>query len=383
MLGFGLVIPVLPFYSLNVGASPFDIGLLLTTYSFMQFIFSPYWGKLSDKYGRKPFLIIGLGGFGLAFSIFGLSNSLWQLYFSRIIGGIISSAAIPSAMAYIGDNSPREKIGHYMGLAGASMGLGIILGPVIGGYVSLISLSAPFFLASALAFSLIPIVMVFICDTNLSKYKITNIKSPTFSQLFNNQIGPYLGYALILSFAIANLEGTFALFTNEKFGFGTVEVGNIFAFVGFISVVVQIRFVGNLINKFGEDKLISFGFILISTAFFLIIVSWQIANLIISMALIGVAMGILRPSISSKISKNAKEYRGQSLGLMSSMDSLGRILGPSIGCFLFEFDINFPYFIGMSISLIGFLLFKRFWNKFMPNDNSDQNNGEPYPKEIL
>src|SRR5579884_1760423 len=151
MMGFGIVLPVLQFYARDVGATPFQIGLLATSYAFMQFLFAPLWGGLSDRIGRKPVFSVGLLGYAVSFVMFGLSHQVWQLFVARILGGVLSAATLPTAMAYIGDTTSEERRGGGMGMMGAAMGLGFTIGPGIGGLLGRHSLALPFFVGAALA----------------------------------------------------------------------------------------------------------------------------------------------------------------------------------------------------------------------------------------
>ena len=151
MLGNGIIIPVFPYYVKSMGASAFQLGLLLTVYSLCQFICAPIWGRYSDKVGRKPLLMLGIAGYAVSFIIYGLAHVLWLLFIARIAGGVLSAAVMPTAMAYIGDITTEEQRGSGMGLMGASMGLGMVMGPALGGILSGISFTFPFFFAAGLA----------------------------------------------------------------------------------------------------------------------------------------------------------------------------------------------------------------------------------------
>src|SRR5512147_1303228 len=151
MLGFGVIIPILPFLVEKFGGSGVAMGMLMAVFSLMQFIFSPFWGDLSDRYGRKPILLLGTLGNGLTMIGFGLSTNLWSLYLFRALGGILSSATLPTAMAFIGDSTEEHERGGGMGIVGAAMGVGMVLGPGIGGMMGGKSLQAPFFLSAALS----------------------------------------------------------------------------------------------------------------------------------------------------------------------------------------------------------------------------------------
>jgi len=151
MMGFGIVLPVLQFYAREVGATPFQIGLLATSYAFMQFLCAPLWGALSDRLGRKPIFALGLLGYAVSFVFFGLSHQVWQLFLARILGGILSAATLPTAMAYVADTTSEKDRGSGMGLMGAAMGLGFTIGPGIGGLLGRVSLTLPFFVGAGLA----------------------------------------------------------------------------------------------------------------------------------------------------------------------------------------------------------------------------------------
>ncbi len=153
MVGFGVIMPILPFYAESMGATATTLGLLFASYSVVQFLFSPFWGQMSDKMGRKPILLIGLIGFGVSFVLFGAATALWVLFAARILGGILSAATLPTVMAYVADTTDNEQRGGGMGIIGAAMGLGVTFGPVIGGFLGTVNPSLPFYFSGLLAFA--------------------------------------------------------------------------------------------------------------------------------------------------------------------------------------------------------------------------------------
>jgi len=162
MMGFGIILPILPFLIEQFGASGKAMGLLMASYAAAQFIFSPIWGKISDRFGRKPILVIGIFGFGMAMLFFGLATELWMLFAARILAGVLSSATMPTAMAYIGDSTSTEDRGKGMGILGAAMGLGMVIGPGLGGWLSSDSYSLPFFISAGISMLTVVLLIMFL-----------------------------------------------------------------------------------------------------------------------------------------------------------------------------------------------------------------------------
>src|SRR5512139_2816062 len=183
-LGFGMVIPIFPFYIENLGASGSQYGLLIALYAIMQFLFSPFWGSLSDRVGRKPVLLIGIFGSGLTVLMFGLASQLWMLFAARLLSGLLASATMPAAMAYIGDSTNEAERGGGIGQLGAAAGLGLILGPGLGGWLAKGSLSTPFFIAAALSLVAVLLIAAFLPEslplsarqTAESRLKLANLR---------------------------------------------------------------------------------------------------------------------------------------------------------------------------------------------------------------
>jgi len=365
LLGFGIIIPILPFYAEHFGASAFQVGLLSMSYSLMQFIFAPIWGRISDRIGRRQVLLVCLAGTAVGHVMFGYANSLIVLFISRSLTGI-AAASIPVAMAYISDVTTSENRAKGMGMVGAAFGLGFIFGPAIGGVLSKYGYSVPIFFAAGLSF-IASLLAYFKLPETL---KVTN-KSADDSRRFNltnlkNAIAnPTIGILFIIFFLItlsfANLETMFALFTERKYGFDATTNGYLFALVGIISALVQGVLIGPLVKKFGEKKLISTSIILLSIGFILFPLANSMYTFVPVVALIAFAIGVHNPSVITLISKNTPpQKQGGILGLNQSLGSLARVLGPIWGGFFFDrVSIGFPFFsAGILIFLIFFLSFR-------------------------
>ncbi|GHH99124.1 MFS transporter [Neobacillus kokaensis] len=359
MVGFGIIIPVLPFYAEEIGATPTELGLLMAVYSLMQLIFAPMWGQVSDRIGRKPVMMIGIAGLALSFFIQAISTELWMLFAARIIGGILSSANMPTAMAYVADITTAENRGKGMGIIGAATGLGFVFGPAIGGIFSKISLSMPFYIASASSFLTLFLVMLLLKE---SKHKSSDSiqKKQSFWSAFNSGASVLFIVQLFISLSLSGLEATFAYFAAKKAGLNTVQLGYIFMIMGFGSAMVQGGLVGKWTKKYGENAVIQGGIIVSAIGFGLILLVHNFATAAIYLTIFGLGNGVIRPSVSSLLTKTAKTGHGSSTGLLSSFDSLGRIIGPPLGGWLFSLSIGLPYISGAIITIAAFVLFLLF-----------------------
>jgi MFS transporter, DHA1 family, multidrug resistance protein len=357
MMGFGVVLPVLQFYAREMGATPFQIGMLATSYAFMQFLFAPIWGALSDRVGRKPIFALGLLGYAVSFVIFGLSHQVWQLFLARVLGGILSAAALPTAMAYVGDATTEERRGSGMGVMGAAMGLGFTVGPGIGGILGRISLSLPFFVGAGLA----------LCTLALSWGALpepvrrdSSLHRPSRLEAIRLALGGPLSFfyivTLVGSFALAGLEATYALFAQDRLGLsptaGAGAIGIVFVAVGLVQAAVLGGLVGRLINRWGEDRLVQGGLLLATVGYLLIVLTHNVATLAIYAAIAGAGHALMRPSVASSISKRTPAGQGLSIGIMDSFDSLGRILGPAWGGWVYHMGIGLPYLSAALVLLV-------------------------------
>lgn len=359
MAGFGIILPILPFFSLNLGATPLQIGFLMASYSLMQFIFAPFWGGLSDKYGRKPIILIGLVGFAVSFILFGFANSIWMLFVSRILGGILSSACLPTAMAYIADVTNEEDRGSGMGYLGAAMGLGIIVGPAIGGFFSILHFSAPFLFAAGIALINLIFTSFLLEESKRHGKHKPETKYNRFKHLLS--LRGYLAFSFILvfiiSFSMSNFEGTFSLFAKDRLNFGAIEMSWVFVAMGFVVVAIQGLFIGKMIKKYGEETVIKIGLFLSAIGYAATAFSFNLYSLILFVCIASAGQGLCRPSLASIISKETELEEGVTMGAMQSVDSLGRIAGPIFGGLVFGLHYTFPYLSGGGLNLIFWAIF--------------------------
>lgn len=359
MVGFGIILPILPFYAQHMGASATHLGLLFAAYSLMQFLFSPLWGRYSDRVGRRPVLLIGLVGMALSFVLFGLAQALWMLYAARVLGGLLSSAVLPTAMAYIADSTSTEQRGRSMGLLGAAMGLGMIFGPAIGGFLGDLAPSIPFFVAAGLTVLVAGFAAVALPES-LSETVRAQARAPgrpsAHGQLLHALRGP-TGLLLVLGFlsqfALASLFGTFALFAEAKLGFGEGELGALFTAMGLVGALGQGLLVGRAIHLFGEARVVQIGLLISGIGFWSMLLAYDLPSLMAFIGVLGLGSSLLGPALTSLLSKRTRpEQQGAIMGVFNSYQSLGRILGPIVGGVFFDaLGYASPYVFGGALFL--------------------------------
>lgn len=359
MVGFGIIIPVIPFYAEEIGATPTQLGLLMAVYSLMQLLFAPMWGRISDRIGRKPVIMIGILGLSISFFLMAISTELWMLFAARIIGGLLSSANMPTVMAYVADITSEEDRGKGMGIIGASVGLGFIFGPAIGGIFSQSSLNTPFYLAGATSLLTFLLVTFVLKESLTVEQRNSQAKEKTsLLKAFNGPVSVLFVLQLFVSLSLSGLEATFAYFAAEKAGLGAVELGYIFMIMGLAGAIVQGGLVGRMTKKLGEGTVIQLGIFISAIGFALILLIEGFGTAALFLTVFGVGNGLIRPSVSSLLTKKSTAGHGSTTGLLSSFDSLGRIIGPPLGGWLFSIAIGMPYISGILLSVIALILYQ-------------------------
>ena len=358
MLGFGIIIPIMPFYMEHFGAGGTELGMLIAVFSIMQFVFSPFWGGLSDRYGRKRIMMIGVLGNTISLIMIGFAQNIWVIFLARALEGAISSATLPTAMAYISDSTTHDERGGGMGIVGAAMGVGMVLGPGVGGWLSGFSLSAPFFLAAAL--SIVSQAMIwFVLPESLPVEKRTTevrkFRGPQLKMLWQALFGP-LGFLLLMAFlvnfALASFEGIFGLYADKRYGYGPTQVGLVMMVVGVTSSLVQMLITGPATRKLGEAMVIKLSLLSSAVAFILMLLAPNNILLPVSVGFFVFSNAMLRPSIFSLTSKRAQGGQGMALGLNNSFQSLGRVIGPLWAGSMFDIHVTLPFMSGSVIMLV-------------------------------
>jgi DHA1 family multidrug resistance protein-like MFS transporter len=362
MLGYGMVQPVFPFLVKALGASGKDLGLLISAYAVMQLIFAPVWGSLSDRVGRKPILAIGILGYSLAMLLFGLSTEWWMLFLSRTLSGILSSATLPTAMAYISDSTGQKERSGSMGTLGAAMAVGIILGPGIGGWLAKVTLSTPFFFGSGIAFLSFITVWVWLPESlppeqrhNEKDKAHTSQLAPWREALFSPLAGLML-LTLVVSFGMTNFQGIFGLYALQRYGYGSDQIGGMFMLLGGVMLLAQGALVGVLTRRLGEMAVIRVSLMAAVIGFLLMTLATTYLTVLLTTGVFILAIALLGPALNALISERTSMPQGMTMGLTNVFASLGRIVGPVWAGYAFDLDINYPYYSGAAIVLIGFLV---------------------------
>ncbi len=361
MLGFGIIIPNLAYYAKETGATTTEIAILMSIYSGMQLLFAPIWGRLSDKHGRKPAILLGLLGNAAALIGFGLAKDYVWLFTARSAAGIASAAVLPSVMAYVADITTSEERGRGMGLMGAAMGLGFILGPAIGGIMG--SHDMPFFVAGGLSLLTFFFALILLpeslqqdsTDEELRDrhewispreiFRQTTLRSP---------LTPLFLVAFFATFSFSGLEMTFPLFIEDKWNYGEREMGWMFMFMGAIVVPLQGGLLGRLINRFGERRIVLIGLLLNAFGMVLLLIAYSFVTLTVYLTITGIGNQLIRPTNTSWISKQTQIGQGAAIGIMDAFLSLGRILGPLLGGWLYAKEA-YPYAVLAGILVIATL----------------------------
>lgn len=340
LLGFGMVLPLLPYYAVRFGADAFAVGGLLAAYSFAQLICSPLWGSLSDRIGRRPILIGSLFASAISQVAFGLAGSLMALFAARLVAGV-ASATIGVAQAYIADSTTPENRAKGMGIIGAAFGLGFVFGPALGGLLAPFGHGVPAFVAAGIAL-LNGLLALALLPESLPHEKrgekVVRGFSPKRLALATGISGmpPLMAIYFLTIFAFATMEATFPLLTLAMLNFNEQQNGWTFAYIGILIVIMQGGLVGRLAKRFGEKKLVIAGSLCLAVGLAALPFSTSVPLLLIALVPLAAGNGLANPSLSALISLTASKHsQGETLGVAQSLASLGRVLGPLWGGFAF------------------------------------------------
>jgi len=341
LLGFSLILPLLPFYADTFGATPFQVGLLVASYAAAQLVGAPLLGRLSDRFGRRPVLLISQMGTFVGFLMLGFANALWMLFASRLLDGF-TGGNISVAQAYITDITDENDRAKGLGMIGAAFGLGFIIGPAAGGLLSVYGFAVPAFAAAGL--SLISILgVIFFLPESLTpelRTKLTTARQGFSIQrlwvaLNRQRVGPLFHVRFTFGLAFSTFQTIFPLYAQYKLGLDPRSTGFVLTYVGILVVFVQGYLIGRLAARYEEYRLIFWATIILAITFFAWAAVPNLIGLLIILAPLAAAAGVLNTLINSALSKSVyPEEVGGTLGISASLESLTRALSPSAGGYL-------------------------------------------------
>ncbi|WP_214720978.1 MFS transporter [Exiguobacterium sp. s192] len=369
-LGIGLVIPVTPTIMNELNISGSTVGYMVSAFAFAQLILSPLAGRAVDKYGRKPMIIIGLFIFSMSELLFGLGQSVEVLFASRILGGVSAAFIMPAVTAFIADITTNETRPKALGYMSAAISTGFIIGPGIGGFLADIGTRVPFFFAAA--FGLFAMILsVFTLREPKRHYENSTIpKQKTgFRKVFSPLYFIAFMVLLISSFGLASFESLFALFVDRKFGFTAKDIALAISLGAIVGVIVQVGLFERLTRWFGEIRLIRYS--LIGSTLLVLVMTYVTSYLAIILVTMVVFVGfdLMRPAVTTYLSKIAGNEQGFVGGMNSMFTSIGNILGPIIGGILFDVDLNYPFYFATVMLAIGIAL-TFVWREQQPTEQT-------------
>lgn len=340
LLGFGIIIPLLPYYAETYGATGLTVGLLTTSFSFSQFVFAPFWGRLSDRVGRRPILIGSLLLTGVSYLVYAAAGSLALLFASRILAGV-AGAVLSTAQAYVADTTTPENRTKGMGLIGAAFGMGFIFGPAIGGLLSRWGFAAPAYASASLALAAAVFAFLRLPESLPREARAgaaaRRSRTTLREALARPAVGTVLGLFFVATLCFSGMETILALFCQRFYGWGPHEIGYLFAYVGVVAASMQLGIVGALARRFGERALVRAGLALMGAAFVTAGLVPPLALFLLVMGAIAVASGLMTPSLSGLISiATPADEQGGILGVYQSLGSLARAAGPFLGGLAFD-----------------------------------------------
>ncbi len=352
LVGFGLIMPLLPYFGKEFGASGTAIGWLFGSFSLMQFLFSPIWGKLSDRIGRRPIMLVSLAGSTSSYLMLGFSHSFGAILASRLLAGLCA-ANISVANAYVADITDKENRSRGMGMIGAAFGLGFILGPTLAGFFGRHGHALPSFIAAGISGSSLLLAFLFLPESRTGHGAKLH-EEDTVTGFFHDwtySLGlPLVGSLIVISFltnfSMAQWETTFALFLqgDPHFGYSIRSVGMFLAYTGILVAMMQGGLLGRLVKKFGEPGLLKTGLIVVAGSLLLIPFCQTFWQIVLCLTGLGIGLGMLRPVLFGVASiLTSSDRQGQVLGVLQGAGSLGRIAGPLLGGWLLDKNLALPF----------------------------------------
>lgn len=356
ILGFGIILPSLPYYAREFGATGVWIGVLMTAYSAAQFFSASVLGRLSDRYGRRPILLMSLAGSGLSLTLSAFAPNLATLIIARALAGAFGGS-ISAAQAYVADVTKVEERAKYMGLLGASIGLGFVFGPALGSWLSAYGFGAAALVAALLAFVNLAVAFARLPETSRTARsdEARKFSFAAFAKSVHQPgIAPLLAVGFLVTFGFVAMETTFALLGADLFGMDARGLGLVFTYMGVIIVIVQGGVIGRLAKRFGDQSMAACGAGLMALAFVGLGLASSFSLLMVALGLLACGNGFANPTLASLLSKRAPErVRGGVLGTSQSLAALARAVSPVCAGFLYDVQKPAPYYLAAGLAALG------------------------------
>ncbi len=353
--GFGIITPFFPFFAKEMGATAFQLGLMTTLFSLAQVIAAPLWGRLSDYIGRKPVLIAGLVGYALSYYLLLWSPNIQILMLARVVGGLLSASAFPSAQACLIDLTTPDKRSFSMGYMSAAANLGFLLGPALGSLFSIFGIRAAFAIGGTLILATGGFAAVLLPATNRRAPDTAEIQSHDPREIWLAIVGrdsALLWVTFLISFGSSTMYSILGYYMIEKYNALASDSAIVYTLMGGISALLQALLVGRAMKKVGEDNLIIAAVLLGVAGFAGLIYAPSLIVLFGWVTVIGASLALARPAILVALSRRTRLGQGLTMGLQGSFDSFGRVVGPLWAGWAFSLSLAAPYWT----SLAGFAL---------------------------
>jgi len=368
LVGFGIIIPLNPYLADKFGATPLQVGLLMSVFSLMQFLFSPFWGQLSDRIGRRPVILISLLGGGLSHLGFAFATEFWGLMLARGLAGLFGGN-ISTAMAYIADITSEKDRSKGMGMIGAAFALGFILGPAIGGLFAHVGQtlgdtppygqSFPAIIAGLICLVNCAMAWFWLRESRVPGVApgASAVRSGRLARIFKTLGAPVISSLMLVLFlntlALAHIEATLFMFVQEQFAWTLSQASFGFAYIGLIMVITQGYLIRKMIPKYGERRVLRIGLALSAVGFATCCLGSELWLLALGVTLLGFGNGLATPSLNGSISlMTAKDSQGHTMGVSQSLSSVARILGPPTGGLLYQSVAPWSPFAGATILIL-------------------------------
>jgi len=364
MLGFGIIVPLLPFYAKSFNAQGWQIGLIFAAYSVGAFFGEPFWGRLSDKYGRKPLLISTICGNCLCYLALAFAPNIWAAFFIRLAGGLAAGNGAV-VQGYLADVTPPDKRARQMSYQSAAWNVGLIVGPSVGGlfvhnHAGPAGFRVPLFIASGLAALCVTAIILFIKESRVRDKGITHRPS-RWSAIGDAVRHPVIGRLMLLTFlvgfAFTGIEAMFGPWANARFGWEPRDIGVCFAFVGVAAFLTQTLATGQLSERFGEARMLAVGMAMTVLGAAGQAFSTGGAMTIGLMCFTAIGQSVAFPNVGALISRTADPHRqGQILGLNNACGAAARVVGPITAGLIFPHAVNGPFILGALVVAPAILL---------------------------